>query len=121
VWQCLLFAEDPRDRDSAVKTGTSPPTRMSKKSSGGGRGAADGALRTGAGTKRKLIRPIRRGVSKGVGDCCRPPALRAGHPRNGRKAVSAVARLQSVEGSGMAGPEETLGSPWIPLAIRAWN
>jgi hypothetical protein len=40
---------------------------------------------------------------------------RQGHPRNGRKAVSVVARPQGIEGSGMAGPVETLGSPW-PLA-----
>jgi hypothetical protein len=42
-------------------------------------------------------------------------------PRNGRKADSGVARLQGVEGSGMAGPVETLGSSWMPLAIRACN
>jgi hypothetical protein len=63
-------------------------------------------------------RSVWRGVSKGVEDGRRPPALRAGHPRNGRKAASGVARPQGVEGSGMAGPGETLGSPWIHLAIR---
>jgi hypothetical protein len=31
-----------------------------------------------------------------------------------------VARPQGVEGLGMAGPGETLGSPWIPLPVRAW-
>jgi hypothetical protein len=36
------------------------------------------------------------------------------------KAVSGVAHLQEVKGSGMAGPGETLGSPWPPLAIRLW-
>jgi hypothetical protein len=34
------------------------------------------------------------------------------------KAASGVARPQGVEGSGIAGPSETLGSLWIPLAIR---
>jgi hypothetical protein len=64
-------------------------------------------------------RPVRRGVSKTVADGGRPPGLRAGHYRNGRKAVSGVAWPQGIEGSGMAGPGETLGSPWIPLAIQA--
>jgi hypothetical protein len=49
-------------------------------------------------------------VSKRVKDGQRPPALQA---------VSGVARLQGVEGLVMTGPGETLGSPWIPLAIRA--
>jgi hypothetical protein len=39
-----------------------------------------------------------RGVSKGVEDGCRPPALRAGHPWNDRKFVLGVARLVGVEG-----------------------
>jgi hypothetical protein len=38
-------------------------------------------------------------------------------PRNGRKANSRVARPQSVEGLGMAGPFETLGSPWLQLNL----
>jgi hypothetical protein len=47
-----------------------------------------------------------------------------GYPRGkktaaGRKAVWGVARPQGVEGLGMAGPHETLGSPWIPLPVRA--
>jgi hypothetical protein len=29
-------------------------------------------------------------------------------------------RPQGVEGSGMAGPGKTLGSPWIPLVISLW-
>jgi hypothetical protein len=28
---------------------------------------------------------------------------------------------ESVEGLGMAGPDETQGSPWPPLAIRLWK
>jgi hypothetical protein len=47
---------------------------------------------------------VRRGVSKGVEDS---PDGRGG-----------VAPLQSVEGLGMAGPGETLGSPWPSLTIR---
>jgi hypothetical protein len=47
----------------------------------------------------------------------------AGRPHSGRAtpeaAVSGVARLQGVEGWGMAGPGETLGSPWPPLVIRS--
>jgi hypothetical protein len=60
----------------------------------------------------------RNGVSKGIEDGRRPPTLRADHPLNSRKAVSGVAKLQSVEGYGMAGPNNTLGSPWPPLAIH---
>jgi hypothetical protein len=33
-------------------------------------------------------------------------------------AVSGVACPQGVERQGMEGPGETLGSPWLPLAIR---
>jgi hypothetical protein len=62
----------------------------------------------------------RRGVSKEVEDGRRSPALRVGHPWNSHKAVSGVACPQGVEGSGMAGPGETLGSPWPPIAIRLW-
>jgi hypothetical protein len=61
------------------------------------------------------IRPVLVGVSKGVEDGHRPPALRAAHPRNGHKAVLGGTHPQGVEGAGMAG--ETLGSLWIPLAI----
>jgi hypothetical protein len=35
---------------------------------------------------------VRHGVSKGVTDSLRPPALRAGHPWNSRQAISWVAR-----------------------------
>jgi hypothetical protein len=31
--------------------------------------------------------------------------------------VQGVRRLQAIEGSGMAGLSDTLGSPWPPLAI----
>jgi hypothetical protein len=65
-------------------------------------------------------RPVRRRVSKGVEDSRRLPTLLAGHPQNGRKAVLEVARPQGVEGLGMKGQSETLGSLWILLAIRAW-
>jgi hypothetical protein len=41
-------------------------------------------------------------------------------PQNGIKAVLGVARPQGIEGLGMAGLGETLGSPWILLHIRAW-
>jgi hypothetical protein len=62
------------------------------------------------------IRPLRRGVSKGVED---------GHPRNGHNAIlggthphSLVGWVpQGVEGAGMAGPGETLGSLWISLVM----
>jgi hypothetical protein len=63
----------------------------------------------------------RSGVSKAVEDSRSPPALRVGHPEKGRKAVSWVACPQGVEGSGMAGPGETLESPWPPLAILPWQ
>jgi hypothetical protein len=59
------------------------------------------------------------GYPKGEEDGRRPPALWADHPKNVCKAVSGVARPQSIEWSGMAGPGETLRSPWIPLAIRS--
>jgi hypothetical protein len=58
---------------------------------------------------------LRRGLSKRVEDGRRPPALWAGYPRNGCKAGLVVACPQGIEGSGMAGPGETSGSPWIPL------
>jgi hypothetical protein len=44
-----------------------------------------------------------------------------GRPRNGHKAISGVAHPQGVEGLGMAGPGETLRSPWLPLAICPWH
>jgi hypothetical protein len=71
-----------------------------------------------------LPRPLRREVSKGVEDSRRLPALWGGPPRNSRQAVLGVARLQGIKwsgmvGPGMAGPGETLGSPWIPHAIGA--
>jgi hypothetical protein len=53
------------------------------------------------------IRPVWHGVSKGVEDSCRQPALRASHPQNGHKAVSGVSRSAGIEGLGMAGPGET--------------
>jgi hypothetical protein len=49
---------------------------------------------------------VQRWVSKRLENGRRPPAL------------SGVARLQSIEGSGIAGPGEILGNPWQPLAIR---
>jgi hypothetical protein len=58
--------------------------------------------------------------SKGLEDRHRPPALRAGHPCNIHKAVSGVAHPQDVEGSGMAGLDDTLGSPWPPLVTCLW-
>jgi hypothetical protein len=36
--------------------------------------------------------------------------------------IAGVACLEGVEGSGMAGPDETLGIPFPPLAIRpCWD
>jgi hypothetical protein len=66
-----------------------------------------------------MSRTVRRGVSKSVGDGRRPPALQAGHPRNGFKDVLGEASPQGVERSGKVGPGETLGSMWITLAIWA--
>jgi hypothetical protein len=60
----------------------------------------------------RLLIGVRRGVSKGVKNGRRPPALKVGHPRNGITAVSGVACRQGVEGLGMAGPGEILQSPW---------
>jgi hypothetical protein len=56
--------------------------------------------------ERKQHRHMARGVQR-VDDCHRPPALRAGHPRDGREAVSGVARPQGVEGLGMVGLGDT--------------
>jgi hypothetical protein len=65
------------------------------------------------------IRGVRRVLSKRVVDGRRPPSLRTGHPGNGHEANSGVANLQSIVGSGMLGPSDTLGSPCTsPLAIR---
>jgi hypothetical protein len=60
-----------------------------------------------------IFRPVRCGVSKGVEDGHRLPALWVGHSGKGCKAVLGVACSQGVEG---LGPGETLGSPWLPLA-----
>ena len=54
------------------------------------------------------------GFSNGVAYGCRLSALQMGHPQNSSKAVS-----QGMEGSGMADMGETLGSPCLPLVIRA--
>ena len=59
-----------------------------------------------------VSRPVRCGVSKGEEDGRRPPAHGQANPRSGRP--------QGVERSGMAGPGETLGSPWPPLPICQW-
>jgi hypothetical protein len=58
---------------------------------------------------------VRLAVSKGVEDGRR---LQAGHPINTLKTVLGVARPQGIEGLGMAGPSQTSGSPWPPLAIH---
>jgi hypothetical protein len=67
---------------------------------------------------RVTFKGVWRGVSKGVEDGCKPLALWVGYLSNGQKAVSEVARMQGVEGLGMVGPRDTLGSPWPPFAIR---
>tara|TARA_B110001454_G_scaffold208706_1_gene221486 strand:+ start:311 stop:571 length:261 start_codon:yes stop_codon:yes gene_type:complete len=67
-----------------------------------------------------FIRPVQRGVSKGVEDGCRLPTLQAGRPRNRHKAVLGVAHPQGIKGLSIAGQGETLGSLWILLAIRAY-
>jgi hypothetical protein len=61
---------------------------------------------------------VQRGVSKRMESGRRLQSLRADHSRNGHEAVSAMACLYGVEGSGMAGPGETLGTSWPPLPIR---
>jgi hypothetical protein len=52
-------------------------------------------------------RRVQKGRRRSQADC----------PASG-SSVSGVARPQDVEGSGMAGLGETLGSPWPPLAMR---
>jgi hypothetical protein len=47
-----------------------------------------------------------------------PPALRAGPPWKGHKAVLGVVHPQGIEPLGMAGPSDTLGSPWPLFAIH---
>jgi hypothetical protein len=61
-----------------------------------------------------------RGVSKGVEDG-------VGRPPYGQATTEVAIRLfqwwptpQGIERLGMAGPGETLGSPWPPLDIRPW-
>jgi hypothetical protein len=58
------------------------------------------------------------GIRPWVEDSRRPTTLWAAHPKKGLKAVSGVALPQGIEGQGRAGPGETLGSSWPPLAIR---
>jgi hypothetical protein len=61
---------------------------------------------------RPAFRPEREGVSKGEEDGRRPCALWLATPQTAiRPFGGSVARPQGVEGSGMAGPDETLGSP----------
>jgi hypothetical protein len=67
----------------------------------------DATMRTNA----KFPEGVWHGVSKGVEVC-----LWTGDPSC--KAVSRVACSQGVEGLGMAGPSDTLGSPWPPLSMR---
>jgi hypothetical protein len=55
------------------------------------------------------------GVPKRVEDSCKPLSCGQATPE---KAISGAAHPQGLEGSGMAGPDETLESPWPPLAIR---
>jgi hypothetical protein len=57
-------------------------------------------------------------VSKGGEDGRSPLVLRAGHPRNSRKAIIGVARPQGLKWSGKVGQGETLISSWPLLAIR---
>jgi hypothetical protein len=59
-----------------------------------------------------------RRVSDGVEDSRKLPTR---PPQKRPKAVLGVARPQGIEGSGMAGPGETLRSLWIPLAIWAYG
>jgi hypothetical protein len=40
--------------------------------------------------------------------------------RNTRKAVLGMTCPQGIEGSGMAGLSDTLGTPWPSLALRPW-
>jgi hypothetical protein len=56
------------------------------------------------------IKGVQYGVFKGVKDGPGPPP-------DSHKPVWALACLQGVDGSGMAGLDETLGSSWIPLPI----
>jgi hypothetical protein len=60
------------------------------------------------------------GVSKGVVYGRRSPMRAGAPPLKHHEAVSGMARPQIVERSGMAGPHDTLGSPWPPLAICLW-
>jgi hypothetical protein len=59
-------------------------------------------------------------VSKKVGDGRKSSALRVSSPQNSRKVYLGVARPQGVEGLGIVGSSETLGSLCPPLAIRPW-
>jgi hypothetical protein len=63
-----------------------------------------------------FTRLVWRGVSKGVEEDCRLPALRVGRPQNGPKAFLGVACPQGLKGLEMVGLGETLGSLWILLA-----
>jgi hypothetical protein len=48
--------------------------------------------------------------------------MAAGYPPCGQATLEMTIKpFWGVEGAGMAGPGETLVSPWIPLVIRAWS
>jgi hypothetical protein len=61
---------------------------------------------------------VGRGVSKRVEDSPRPPALWVGHPCNCSKAVSGVAYLQDLKGSGMEGPSDGYPLPYAHVYVR---
>jgi hypothetical protein len=61
---------------------------------------------------------IWRWVSPRVKDGQRLATLWVSHPHNDHIGVSGVAHPQGVERLGMAGPSDTLGNPWPPLAIH---
>jgi hypothetical protein len=65
------------------------------------------------GGRRGSDRGVWRGVFRGVEDGSRPPSLWVAIPET----VLCLFQ-EDVKGSGMAGPSDTLGSPWPPLAIR---
>jgi hypothetical protein len=76
---------------------------------------------------RKFCRASETGCRTVTAHVTSPGSYGKGYPRgkktapNGRNAVLGVARPQGVEGLGMAGRGETLGSPWILLPVGAWT
>jgi hypothetical protein len=87
----MLQLQDLQEAEAGLRTSQvrNPPLAKAK-------GSLEQGVGELPGVSLCFTRPVREGVSKGEEDGRRPPALRKGHPPNGRKAVWGVSRPQGV-------------------------